>query len=521
MSNVTAVLIEVVSIQQYVYSSNRLKENIGSSNVINNIYKNSLKKSLQKVLKHNLDLATWEDKPENIFINESNTDFEVGYIGGGNAFLLFKDKLKANDFIKEWTRSLLIEAPSLSTAFALSNFNLDDFSMEFKKLHRKLQKNKNKYFPQTFLPKHAITADCPYSGLSADISEDAEGKGSYISSSSYAKYQHLNEDEAKRDAEKISIGRFTITTNIDNLGQTKGENHIAIVHIDGNSMAEQFKSCQGLLEIRKLSKCVKDIMLNVYKEFLDFVINQMDFFKKEENGFEIKQQENKDILPFRPILIAGDDITFITDGRLGLPFAEKYLELISKKSILNGKKKISACAGVAITKTKYPFFRGYTLAEELCQNAKIEARENKDTSWLDFHVAYGGFSGSLSEIRRKKYFTKDGQLHFGPYLVASKDLNKEKNIIHLKNGIKDFIDRKKWPRSIVKEFGESLTMGRKVSEKFRDQAKLKGRPLYDLKETGKGYSTNVWENESTPYFDMIELLEFYPEYFLPKEGGGL
>ena len=75
--------------------------------------------------------------------------------------------------------------------------------------------------------------------------------------------------------------------------------------------------------------------------------------------------------PFRPILKEGDDITFITDGQLGsIPFAEKYLELMSNRTLLNGKR-LSACAGVAIIKPKYPFFRGYSLAEELCQRAKV------------------------------------------------------------------------------------------------------------------------------------------------------
>src|SRR5690554_5201680 len=259
-------------------------------------------------------------------------------------------------------------------------------------------------------------------------------------------------------------------------------------------------------------------MDRVYEKFLDYVINQMEFFKEKESGFDLKKEEGKYIIPFRPVLIAGDDITFITDGRLGLPFAEKYLELISREN-LTTDKKISSCAGVAITKTKHPFFRGYKLAEELCQSAKEQAgkvkiSKNKETSRLDFYVAYGGFSGSLMEIRRKKYSINNCRLNFGPYLAASEDLSKEKNIKHLKNGIKDFINTKKWPRSKVKEFREYLTLGEKAVQYFRRDKILKGRQLYDLPETGRGYSVNIWRDGSTPYFDMIELLDFYPEHFL-------
>ena len=416
MSSITAVLIDTPSIQQYVFSGNRLKENIGASNIVTGIYEDSLKASLKTVLNHEAHLNKWEENPEDILIKNSDNDFEVGYIGGGKALLFFREQGKAQELIREWTKDLLLKAPGLNTAFAVSDFHLDHFQEEMEKLHKELEMNKNRYFPQTFLPKHGITADCRFSGLSSEayFQPSKEEKGFYISSVSYTKYQNFELDKEKRRVEKKSKGRFTCAANINMLGQTRGQNHIAIVHIDGNFMGEQFKACQDLIAIRKLSKSLKDIMDRVYEKFLDYVINQMEFFKEKESGFDLKKEDGKYIIPFRPVLIAGDDITFITDGRLGLPFTEKYLELISRENLMTDKK-ISACAGVAITKTKYPFSRGYKLAEELCQNAKDQAREakiskNEETSWLDFHMAYGGFSGSLMEIRRKKCSINNCQL---------------------------------------------------------------------------------------------------------------
>nr|WP_269849654.1 hypothetical protein [Methanosarcina horonobensis] len=48
------------------------------------------------------------------------------------------------------------------------------------------------------------------------------------------------------------------------------------------------------------------------------------------------------------------------------------MEKFAEKEGTKGDEKIqlSSCAGVAITKTKYPFYRGYELAEDLCKNAK-------------------------------------------------------------------------------------------------------------------------------------------------------
>lgn len=513
MSKVNAVLIDIVSIQKYVYSSNRLKENIGASNIIENIYGESLKEALEKVLKYDVSLDEWKNNPNNVLIENSDVDFEIGYIGGGNALLLFKSDSTAKKFIKEWTRKLLSKYPSLNVAFANSDIEMDNFQNERINLYKMLEKNKSEYSPQTFLPKHGITADCPYSGLSAEVyySENRV----YISSTSYAKYRNINSDNIQNNVEQLSEGRYTCTTNIDRLGQTKGHNHIAIVHIDGNSMGEQFKACTNLVDVRKLSKNLVDVMQSVQTEFLHYVFDKMQYFLEKDSGFKIQQENGKYIIPFRPVLMAGDDITFLTDGRLGIPFAEKYLQLMSSKKLINSKK-LSACGGVAIVKTKYPFFRGYNLAEELCRRAKLEARKNEDTSWLDFHVSYGGFSGTLEQIRKNKYTIHDGNLHFGPYLISSydKDKTNEKNIYHLKKGIKSFIDKENWSRSKVKEFREMLTLGELASQRFANEAKLKRIQLYGLDETKKGYSANLWQNMSTPYFDMIELLDLIPEKFL-------
>ncbi|NLJ40449.1 MAG: hypothetical protein GX352_02380 [Clostridiales bacterium] len=520
MGCITGMLIDTVSIQQYVYSGNRLKENIGASNIVRDIYKDWLGDALKAVLGHRVMLEDWSTNPKQISIYNSDVDFEVGYIGGGKALLFFRDRNRAVKFIRQWTEKLLLEAPGLNTAFALADFNFKNFCEELDRLHKELEINKNRYFPQTHLPKHGITADCPLTGLSAEVffTLEKDGAGDYISSAAYAKYLGFEDDRVKSLVEEKSGGKYTCTSNINKLGQSFGKGHIAIVHMDGNAMGEKFKACKDLIDIRNLSVRLGDIMDNAYDRFLDYVIGLMDYFLEKKNGFDIEMEDGKYIIPFRPILVEGDDITFITDGRLGLPFAEKYLELVSGDN-LPGNKKMSACAGVAITRTKYPFFRGYTLAEELCQSAKASARELKnnegrETSWIDFHIAYGGFSGSLEEIMNKRYTVNGDRLHFGPYLVICGDMSNERNIGHLKEGIKQFKDPEKWPRSVVKRLRDHLTLGENAPKHFMDEATIMGRELHSLSETGRGYGISLWRNGYTPYFDAIELMDLYPDYFL-------
>ena len=167
---VQAVLIDTVSIQKYVFESNKLKENLGASYLIQDMYEYHLQKTVQSIFPSGkFDFNAWRDSPDKSLIEEEGVGFEIGYIGGGKGLLFFKDKNNAEEFIKEWTRKLLIEAPGVITAIASDTFDIDHFKEENRKLFNILQENKNRCVPQTVIPRHGITAECSRSGNSMDI----------------------------------------------------------------------------------------------------------------------------------------------------------------------------------------------------------------------------------------------------------------------------------------------------------------------------------------------------------------
>jgi hypothetical protein len=71
-------------------------------------------------------------------------------------------------------------------------------------------------------------------------------------------------------------------------------------------------------------------------------------------------------------------------GRLGLTLAALYLKAFEaeKENIPDGKD-LTACAGIAIVKTHYPFARAYQLSEALCSNAKNFVRDEKKRLGLE------------------------------------------------------------------------------------------------------------------------------------------
>jgi hypothetical protein len=504
-----AALFDVTSIQKYVFASNKLKENLGASFLVSDIY--------ESMIASNIAL---KNIPQKV-----NGKYD-GYIGGGNALFFFDNEDKAKEFVKEWTKSLLILAPGITVASAMSKWDEKDFTKSRNELFDKLKGNKSKYITQTITQRHGISAECQSDGYSMDVWRDIfldDGKidkerSSYISAATNAKVVAYDKAKNKieNDYKNLLGNEFCFTGELDKLGQSKGsENHIAIVHIDGNSMGDRFKQLTSLETTKQLSKDVENAVKNSFKTLLQKIVSELaDPVKKEY--LSLKPDGNKSILPIRPIILGGDDITFVCEGRMGIYYAKIFMEEFAKQNVSDGKP-LSSCAGIAVIKTKYPFYKGYQLAEELCANAKSRRRELKDEgSWLDFHIAYGGFSGELKEIRDLHYQAPLGSLIYRPYKLGD---NGEfgfdtliKNVRKLNE--KDKNERQKYPNNKLKELREVLTLGQDAASTFVNE--MNARELFLPVINNRKYNDELFDGGITPYFDMLELLEYYPKYELEE-----
>lgn len=521
-NNTFAVLIDIVSIQEYIFGSNKLKENIGASFLVEEVYRSYLENAIKETLpSYDLnDFNKWENDSDTIKINDKGVMFEVGYIGGGNALLLFKNCEDSKKFIKNWTRLLLVETPGLKTAVAIDQFGLDDFENEIKKLFNKLKDNKASYVPQTVIPRHGITDECSRTGYSIDVwNKEVYG---FVSSVSNAKI--IAEGKATNQLEDYFLENtqkkeYCFINDIEKLGQAKGQkNYIAIVHIDGNDIGEKFQDSNSLPAIRKLSKNVKKATDGSIKGLLGNIFNDYDKILDALgiDGNEYKEKARK-IIPIRPVIIGGDDITFVCDGRMGIYFAKKFMEYFESKKV-NGEN-LSTCAGVAVTKTKYPFYRGYLLAEQLCKAAK-DFRKGKEIngkkiddknegSWIDFHISSGGFSGIITEIRDSCYNPQQGQLINRPYKININDKD-DSGFDRLVENTKKL--KKTLANTKIKDMRNLMTMGSEEIRKFLNHIQAQGAGLPQM-NYGSVHEA-IFENMRTPYFDMIELMEFYPSFEL-------
>jgi len=518
-----------VSIQSYVFASNKLKDNIGASYIIEEqIYKTIMVNVLRKQFSTGNLWEKWNNEDEKfevqLFKAYSPFECEIAYIGGGNAMLLFKNDaevIKAGEnklvtkFIREYTLELLQRFPGLKTAFGINlDFNLtsDQFKESRQLLIADIGRNKNCYHPNVSPVKHGIVEDCPLSNEAEEELFHPYSQTQLVSKSSVIKMTACDKSQDTLENQFIEElrglkGAYTFTDDLEMLGQLSEKAYIAIVHVDGNGIGKRFVDCEDLPKLRELSKQVSELADRVMKKIITHIVKLIDNDKlNNKNGFEIRKISNKLVLPLRPLITAGDDFTFICHGKLGVHLAEKLILFMNEERVQG--KPVAACGGVAIIKTHYPFYRAYTLAEELMKAAKKQSRDNEG-SWLSFMISSGGFSGNLENIIHQQFTTPNGILTASAYRVDEQASTMSK----LKLGIKElFTGSDAWPTNKVMQLRDVLRQDEFSQTSFITETSARQLKLPEYE--GHSFHKKLWENKFSPYYDIIELKDFYPDELL-------
>ena len=543
-----ALLFDTRSIQKYIYAGNRLRTNIGASYIVDKIFFDVLIKDVLKKMftddEFSVEDDVWDSSKDDNATWLNMKKCCVAYIGGGNALILFDSEgdTQPVEVVKKFTRQLLVKRPGLKVGAAHGILSEDDINNnKLSALYAELKSNQNSIFPTVNVPYTGLTLSCEVNGETANffdtecIVRPYEGDLRFYSQEVGVKSKistKANESlkarfkkifELKKVA--VNIDSYQFPTSIDELGQTEGENYIAIVHVDGNNMGLKFRGCKSLLERRKLSREIKRKTEGAFADLLIKIICAKD------NGvfLDCLKLEEK-MLPIRPLIIGGDDVTFICPANMALMFTKTLMENLDTETPENSpehltqenSRRMDCCAGIAILPTSYPFFRGYELAEQLCDSAKDSMRKNKNTpsSWLDFAILHGEQAPTLEQIREREYTGTRGNLHFGPYQVGT-DKKTRHDIENLILCTAKFLESKKpnppkgtMAHGKIKELRGILQHGKDDTAKFLRQLKRQNQSLPDVDAWNflKSAENLLWTSEKdsrTPYIDAIELMDFY------------
>ena len=176
-----------------------------------------------------------------------------------------------------------------------------------------------------------------------------------------------------------------------------GDNFIAVVHVDGNAMGKRVQDLYGertaswddcRASLQRFSSGIQADFERAVTETVDTLIS----------GLELTPPT----LPIRPVILAGDDVCFVTAGKIGLESARVFLEHLTALKNAEDGRSYAACAGVALVHQKFPFHQAYDLAEELCSSAKkfgAELDQKGRVSAMDWHIEFGQLKDGLPQIR--------------------------------------------------------------------------------------------------------------------------
>lgn len=530
-----AILFDTRSIQRYIFSGNRLKTNIGASYLVDRVFSDALLPVIREVLGEDaLDDTTWlaEENPD---WTKMETKARVGYIGGGNALILFQPDT-AEDILREvvarFTKHLLVAYPGLKTGAAIGTLSLDAAGKMAKPhdltaLVHALKDGQNTVFPVVNVPYTGLTLSCEVNGEAATVYDRDEKR--FFSAEVEAKLladRKSNEQEAPAEAElwrKLRsvlpaekadsfLDVFTFPMEIGELGQRETEDYIAIVHIDGNNMGQKFADCDTLTKRKNMSRAIRQATITAFTELLEKVEQEYDTYN---NYLTLHTKDGKRFLPVRPLVLGGDDMTFVCTAKVAIPYAKFLMEALMKKHI-PGCDGIASCAGIAILPSAYPFFRGYEMAEQLCGAAKASMRPlyneaKQDSCWLDFALLHGEQAPTLEQIREQEYHGALGNMHFGPYRVDA-PATQEKSLAALLQGVSSL--RRSMPRNKIKELRRVLARGAHEQREFLAQVHYLQQAGESIRlpqvEAWAAYEKNLWLNGATPYVDAIELIDYIP-----------
>lgn len=504
--------VDTAAIQKYIFSSNRLRENIGASHLIASVtgrwaFEAILKATSDTGGHHNVLDA--DGTLSEVTIEQSDTGAEVLYSGGGNFVVLFRNGNMQKRFVQSLSRRVLQEAPGLrlmihSVPFVLGR---DVLGEKLKQLFQEMKAKRSTEPNAMPAAGLSVTVMCQSTALPAvDTRKTGDGNERPTSAEVLAKLDAADSANTRLKSTFPLEQGHEYPLDFDDLGRTRGEaSLIAVVHADGDGIGKkieaigvQYKSPAHLREhineLRWFSQNLAQAAQNAQKGTVERL------WQLASDSVEVAELFERHYVPFRPLVFGGDDVTFVSDGRIGLALTLEYLQRFQFETEQLLNERLTACAGVAIVKSHYPFARAYELAEELSKSAKKYRRESApDHCCLDWHFTTGGIYGDLTEIRQREYTVKAGSLTLRPVTISDNQMRSWGTIAAVLAAFQG--DNWQEKRNKAKMLREKLRGGRESVKEF-EAIYGHSLPVLDGFESG-------WADGYCGYFDALELMDLY------------
>jgi hypothetical protein len=184
---------------------------------------------------------------------------------------------------------------------------------------------------------------------------------------------------------------------------------VAVVYVDGNGLGDV---------LRDFSRLVDGASARAYADTLRAFTDGLDGCARGALAQALAAARDSPAgtaaggtAPVLPLILGGDDVVLLCDGRLALPLTAEYLRayeaLTASRPEVSGPLRtanrppvLSASAGIAIVKAHHPFESAAGLADELLMEAKqVKKHVPGPCSALAFHVLFDSTDARLERLR--------------------------------------------------------------------------------------------------------------------------
>ena len=337
----------------------------------------------------------------------------------GNIKHVFDRREDCERTVREFPRKVSCIAPGITFSQAVVELDDDnDFAARVDELEQKLRVQRNRPAPSTTLGLMAIKR-APKTGLPAVDIENGE----LVDRATQCKRKAVhNMALVDKCFGQSGLSGRNVALNIEDM--TLKNDWIAVIHADGNGLGQVVQRVgRDSEKFSKFSRLLEQAT----------VAAAHAAYLKVEGMFTGK-------IPMRPVVLGGDDLTIIMRADLAVPYAQAFIEafeqqtqeklgaILAENRVFDGKQtKLTCCVGIAFIKSSFPFHYGYDLAEQLCEQAKKDAKTDEHLlegglapSCIMFHKVQDSFVESFADIERRELLVgpKISWKH-GPYYLET------------------------------------------------------------------------------------------------------
>ena len=394
----------IQGIQSFIFQTNELKDIIGASELV------------EQICTHLFDE----------FIGETG---DIIVSAAGNIKCIFTSEEECRKAVREFPKKVMMAAPGITISEAVVKMTDDmDFGDAVELLEERLRAQRNKPFPSITTGLMGMERSRK-TGLPAVL----EKENDFVDIGTKKKREQNSWNEIKKGTstthrlyEKslgMHLDRDVFAFNLEDM--TSNNNWLAIIHADGNGLGEVVAAIGSNPDL-----------LEAFSQGLNKATIEASRLAFEDmQGLFGLSFDGDHIIPFRPVVLGGDDLTMICRADLALPYSQSFIRHFEEETrkmmdTLREKgtiphKCLTACAGIAYIKSSYPFYYGYHLAEALCDRAKRDAKRGNRVpapSCVMFHKVQSSFVESFDEIAKKDLQPYEGHsFEFGPYYLTQQE----------------------------------------------------------------------------------------------------